>query len=176
MLVKLVKQKEKPTPVTLSIGDGAKDVAMIQAAQVGVGISGKEGQQAVNNSDFAIAQFRFLEDLLLVHGRWNYRRTAKVVLYSFYKNLALVVTLVSYVFLSGLSGTSLYEDYVLAVFNIVLFFPILITGILDRDVSREYVKANPELYNISRLNKDLDFGAVCKEFDRLHICIIFTGI
>jgi magnesium-transporting ATPase (P-type) len=47
--------------------------------QIGVGISGKEGLQAVNNSDIAIAQFRFLKRLLLVHGRWNYRRTAKVV-------------------------------------------------------------------------------------------------
>lgn len=42
----------------LSIGDGANDVAMIQAADVGIGILGKEGRQAVNNSDYAIAQFR----------------------------------------------------------------------------------------------------------------------
>jgi P-type E1-E2 ATPase len=44
----------------LAIGDGANDVAMIQAADVGIGIMGKEGRQAVNNSDYAIAQFRFL--------------------------------------------------------------------------------------------------------------------
>lgn len=50
-----------------------------QEAQIGVGISGKEGRQAVNSSDFAIAQFRFLERLLLVHGRWNYRRISKVL-------------------------------------------------------------------------------------------------
>ena len=42
----------------LAIGDGANDVAMIQAAQIGVGIMGKEGRQAVNNSDYAIGQFR----------------------------------------------------------------------------------------------------------------------
>lgn len=46
--------------------------------QIGVGISGREGRQAVNSSDFAIAQFRFLEPLLLRHGRWNYRRISKV--------------------------------------------------------------------------------------------------
>ncbi len=50
-------------------------------AQIGVGISGREGRQAVNSSDFAIAQFRFLEPLLLKHGRWNYRRISKVILY-----------------------------------------------------------------------------------------------
>ncbi len=46
--------------------------------QIGVGISGKEGRQAVNNSDFAIAQFRFLKRLMLVHGHWDYRRICKV--------------------------------------------------------------------------------------------------
>lgn len=51
---------------------------MIQAAHVGVGISGQEGMQAVMASDFAIAQFRFLTDLLLVHGRWSYHRICKV--------------------------------------------------------------------------------------------------
>lgn len=64
--------------ITLSIGDGANDVSMIQAAHVGVGISGMEGMQAVMASDFAIAQFRFLTDLLLVHGRWSYLRICKV--------------------------------------------------------------------------------------------------
>lgn len=51
---------------------------MIQEAQIGVGISGKEGKQAVNSADFAIAQFRFLKRLLLIHGRWDYRRMSKV--------------------------------------------------------------------------------------------------
>ncbi|KAG2702197.1 hypothetical protein I3760_06G079200 [Carya illinoinensis] len=60
--------------ITLSIGDGANDVSMIQAAHIGIGISGMEGMQAVMASDFAIAQFRFLTDLLLVHGRWSYLR------------------------------------------------------------------------------------------------------
>lgn len=97
--------------ITLSIGDGANDVNMIQKvskfclwqlsislyffyyscdnfyikAHVGVGISGQEGLQAVNASDYAIGQFRFLKRLLLVHGRWSYRRISKVTVYMFYK-------------------------------------------------------------------------------------------
>lgn len=63
--------------ITLSIGDGVNDVSMIQAAHIGVGISGLEGTQAVMASDFAIPQFRFLTDLLLVHGRWSYHRISK---------------------------------------------------------------------------------------------------
>ncbi len=70
--------KDDAKKITLSIGDGANDVSMIQAAHIGVGISGQEGMQAVMASDFAIAQFRFLTDLLLVHGRWSYIRITKV--------------------------------------------------------------------------------------------------
>ncbi|CAL5418026.1 unnamed protein product [Camellia sinensis] len=69
--------KKGAQKITLSIGDGANDVSMIQAAHIGVGISGMEGMQAVMASDFAIAQFRFLTDLLLVHGRWSYLRICK---------------------------------------------------------------------------------------------------
>jgi phospholipid-transporting ATPase len=70
--------KKGARKITLSIGDGANDVSMIQAAHIGIGISGMEGMQAVMASDFAIAQFRFLTDLLLVHGRWSYLRLCKV--------------------------------------------------------------------------------------------------
>ncbi|CAN1852619.1 Phospholipid-transporting ATPase 3 [Linum perenne] len=71
--------KKGARKITLSIGDGANDVSMIQAAHIGVGISGLEGMQAVMASDFAIAQFRYLTDLLLVHGRWSYLRICKDV-------------------------------------------------------------------------------------------------
>lgn len=71
--------------MTLSVGDGANDVAMIQEADVGVGIAGEEGRQAVMSSDYAIGQFRFLQRLILVHGRWSYRRLAETIVNFFYK-------------------------------------------------------------------------------------------
>lgn len=71
--------------ITLSIGDGANDVAMIQEAHVGVGIAGEEGRQAVMSSDYAIGQFRFLTRLVLVHGRWSYRRLSETIANFFYK-------------------------------------------------------------------------------------------
>ena len=73
------------TARTLSIGDGANDVAMIQEAHIGVGIKGEEGVQAVNAADYAIAQFRFLGQLVLQHGRYNYVRMSSVICYMFYK-------------------------------------------------------------------------------------------
>ena len=71
--------------MTLSVGDGANDVAMIQEADVGVGIAGEEGRQAVMSSDYAIGQFRYLQRLILVHGRWSYRRLAETIANFFYK-------------------------------------------------------------------------------------------
>ena len=71
--------------MALSVGDGANDVAMIQEADVGVGIAGEEGRQAVMSSDYAIGQFRYLQRLLLVHGRWSYRRLGECTANFFYK-------------------------------------------------------------------------------------------
>lgn len=85
----------------LSIGDGANDVSMIQEADVGIGISGKEGLQAVMASDYAIAQFRFLTRLLLVHGRWAYMRISEMILLYFYKNVVWLLVLFWYQFDSG---------------------------------------------------------------------------
>ena len=78
---------------SLAVGDGANDVAMITAADVGVGIQGEEGTQAVNSSDYAIGQFRFLVPLLMKQGRRNYIRMSNVVLYIFYKNILFSMTL-----------------------------------------------------------------------------------
>jgi phospholipid-transporting ATPase len=90
LVVKLVKKYSKS--ILLAIGDGANDVSMIQAAHVGIGISGVEGLQAARSADFAISQFRFLKKLLLVHGSWAYQRLSKMIFYYFYKNVALYLT------------------------------------------------------------------------------------
>ena len=74
----------------LAIGDGANDVSMIQSAQVGIGISGEEGMQAVMAADYAISEFRHLEKLLLVHGHWSYMRTSNMILAFFFKNITWV--------------------------------------------------------------------------------------
>jgi phospholipid-transporting ATPase len=90
LVVKLVKKHQKA--ILLAIGDGANDVSMIQAAHIGVGISGMEGLQAARSADVSIGQFRYLRKLLLVHGAWSYQRISKAILYSFYKNIVLYGT------------------------------------------------------------------------------------
>ncbi|XP_021908773.1 phospholipid-transporting ATPase 3 [Carica papaya] len=133
--------------ITLSIGDGANDVSMIQAAHVGVGISGLEGMQAVMASDFAIAQFRFLTDLLLVHGRWSYLRICKVVTYFFYKNLTFTLTQFWFTFRTGFSGQRFYDDWFQSLYNVVFTaMPVIILGLFEKDVGASLSKKYPELY------------------------------
>jgi magnesium-transporting ATPase (P-type) len=146
LVVKLVKDNY-PTAITLAIGDGANDVSMIQAAHIGIGIAGQEGLQAARASDYAIGQFRFLKPLLLVHGRWSYRRIGKLICYSFYKNITLQLTQLWYVFFNGFTGLSLYDSISLMLFNVAFTsLPIIAFAIFDRDVPKEVCMKFPELY------------------------------
>jgi magnesium-transporting ATPase (P-type) len=157
LLVNLVRHHVVPEPVTLAIGDGANDVGMIQEAHIGVGVSGKEGKQAVNASDFAIAQFRFLEELVLIHGRWNFFRMSTVVLFSFYKNAVMAGCLIVYNNQTIYSGTPLFDDWVIAMLNFVCGFPILFLGMFDRCLEKEYIKSHPEVYKPTRDNELITF-------------------
>lgn len=83
-VVRMVKTS-KDKPMTAAIGDGANDVSMIQEANVGLGIFGKEGRNAARSADFAFAKFKFARRILLVHGFLYYTRASSLVQYFFYK-------------------------------------------------------------------------------------------
>uniref|UniRef100_A0A7N8WXR7 Phospholipid-transporting ATPase n=1 Tax=Mastacembelus armatus TaxID=205130 RepID=A0A7N8WXR7_9TELE len=132
-IVDMVKKHVKA--ITLAIGDGANDVGMIQTAHVGVGISGNEGMQATNSSDYSIAQFSYLEKLLLVHGAWSYNRVTKCILYCFYKNVVL------------------YIIEVRAFVSLCYIFtalPPFTLGIFDRPCSQQNMLRFPQLYRITQ--------------------------
>lgn len=144
-VVKLVRSHLRV--MTLAIGDGANDVSMIQVADIGIGISGQEGMQAVMASDFAVSQFRHLSKLLLVHGHWCYTRLSNMILYFFHKNVAYVNLLFWYQFFCGFSGTSMTDYWVLIFFNLLFTSaPPVIYGVLEKDVSAETLMQLPELY------------------------------
>lgn len=133
--------------MALSIGDGANDVAMIQEADVGVGIAGEEGRQAVMSSDYAIGQFRFLQRLVLVHGRWSYRRLAEMTANFFYKNIVWTFALFWYQIYNNFDITYLFDyTYVLLVNLAFTSLPVILMGILDQDVDDKVSLAVPQLY------------------------------
>jgi len=139
--------------VTLAIGDGANDVPMIQAAHVGVGITGREGLAAARASDYSFAQFRFLQPLLLIHGHYDYIRVCRFLLGTFYKCTAFYITQFLFQIFCGWSGTSLYEQWTLSLYNVLFSsIPVLIVGALEKDVEKETLLANPKLYQYGQHN------------------------
>lgn len=145
LVTRLVKSGTGKT--TLAIGDGANDVGMLQEADIGIGISGVEGMQAVMSSDVAIAQFRYLERLLLVHGHWCYRRISSMICYFFYKNITFGFTIFLYEAYASFSAQPAYNDWYLSLYNV--FFssiPVIAMGVFDQDVSARFCLKFPLLY------------------------------
>ncbi|CAR25220.1 aminophospholipid-translocating P4-type ATPase DNF1 [Lachancea thermotolerans CBS 6340] len=175
-VVKLVK--ESLDVMTLAIGDGSNDVAMIQSADVGIGIAGEEGRQAVMSSDYAIGQFRYLTRLLLVHGRWSYKRLAEMIPSFFYKNAIFTLSLFWYGIYSNYDGAYLFEFTYLMFYNLAFTsLPVIFMGIMDQDVSDVVSLLVPQLYRAgimrSEWNQTKFWGYM---FDGLYqsvICFFF---
>ncbi|KIM27890.1 hypothetical protein M408DRAFT_329812 [Serendipita vermifera MAFF 305830] len=145
LTVKLVK--DGCNAMTLSIGDGANDVAMIQEANIGCGLLGLEGSQAAMSADYAFGQFRFLTKLLLVHGRWSYIRVADMHSNFFYKNVIWTFAMFWFLFYNSFDATYLYEYTFILGYN--LFFtslPVIVLGAFDQDINAKASLAFPQLY------------------------------
>lgn len=151
-VVSLVRENLKV--MTLAIGDGANDVSMLQMAEIGVGIAGQEGVQAVMASDFVLGRFRFLKRLLLLHGFWCYDRIARMIVYFFYKNAMFVMLLFWYQLCNGFSGSNAIDDISLILFNLAFTsLPPIIAGIFDQSLCEESVLRRPLLYQWGQLGK-----------------------
>jgi len=132
---------------TLSIGDGANDVPMIQESYVGIGIMGLEGAQAELTSDYAVPRFKHLQRLLFVHGRYALYRNTMCVLYSLYKNACLALIQIIYSYYNGFSGQSFFDSWLLAIFNMVFCsFPPLSMGMFEKDIPEAVLLSDPTLY------------------------------
>ena len=124
-----------PHSKTLAIGDGGNDVSMIMEAHIGVGIYGEEGMRAVQSSDYAIGEFRFLHSLLLFHGRTNYIRNAECILYFFYKNFVFTFLQFVFGFFCNFTGQTIIDDWLITLFNLLFTsLPLGARALLDHDV------------------------------------------
>ncbi|XP_018598718.1 phospholipid-transporting ATPase IG-like isoform X1 [Scleropages formosus] len=157
-IVRMVKSS-KGSPITLSVGDGANDVSMILEAHVGIGIKGKEGRQAVRNSDYAIPKLKHLKKLLLVHGHLYYVRIAHLVQYFFYKNLCFILPQFLYQFYCGYSQLPLYDAAYLTMYNICFTsMPILAYSLFEQHISIDTLLDHAALYREVAKNAMLRWG------------------
>ncbi|KAH8329082.1 hypothetical protein KR074_003510 [Drosophila pseudoananassae] len=197
-LVKVVK--EELNLRTLAIGDGANDVSMIQMADVGVGISGQEGMQAVMAADFTLSRFRYLERLLLSHGYWCYDRLSRMILYFFYKNavggqahlcqdpsLICHSSLQAFVFLifwyqlyCGFSGSIMMDQMYLMLYNLIFTsLPPLAIGVYEKRVPEDLLLKNPYLYKNGRLGvayRPHDFWVILLDALYQSLVIFFVAL
>jgi len=128
------------------IGDGGNDVSMIQAADVGVGIVGKEGMQASLAADFSIVQFSYLSSLLLWHGRNSYQRSAKLSQFVIHRGLIISVIQAVFSSIFFFAPIALYQGWLMVGYATVYTMAPVFSLVLDRDVSEDVALLYPELY------------------------------
>jgi len=139
------------------IGDGGNDVSMIQAADVGIGIVGKEGKQASLAADFSITQFAHLTKLLVWHGRNSYKRSSKLALFVMHRGLIAAIAQAVFSVASGGEPIALYRDWLLVGYATVYTMAPVFSLVLDRDVDEHIANLYPELYRELTLGKSLSY-------------------
>ncbi len=142
---------------TLAIGDGGNDVSMIQAADVGVGIVGKEGKQAAMAADFSILQFSYLVRLMLWHGRNSYKRSAS--LSQFVMHRGLIISIIQAVFSSLFFyvAVSIYTGWLMVGYTTVFTMLPVFSLVLDEDVDPATAFMFPELYRDLQKGRPLSY-------------------
>jgi phospholipid-translocating ATPase len=128
------------------IGDGGNDVSMIQAADVGVGIVGKEGKQASLAADFSVTQFSHLTKLLLWHGRNSYRRSAKLAQFVIHRGLIISVMQAVFSSIFYFAPIALYQGWLMVGYATIYTMAPVFSLVLDRDLNEDLALSYPELY------------------------------
>ncbi|KAL6719609.1 putative aminophospholipid-translocase [Lecanora helva] len=141
----------------LCIGDGGNDVSMIQAADVGVGIVGKEGRQASLAADFSITSFHHLTKLLVWHGRNSYKRSAKLAQFVIHRGLIISICQTFYSIATQFEPHALYRDWLLVGYATVYTMAPVFSLVLDKDVDEGLANLYPELYKELTTGKSLSY-------------------
>lgn len=142
---------------TCAVGDGGNDVSMIQAADAGIGIVGKEGKQASLAADFSITQFSHISKLFLVHGRLSYKRSASLSQFVIHRGLIISIMQAIFSSIFYFSSIALYQGFLMVGYaTVYTMFPVF-SLVLDKDVSPQIAIMYPELYKELTKGRSLSF-------------------
>lgn len=139
------------------IGDGGNDVSMIQAADIGVGIVGKEGHQASLAADFSITQFHHLTKLLVWHGRNSYKRSAKLSLFIIHRGLVVSIAQTIFSISASYQPDALFRDWLIVGYATLYTQLPIFALVLDRDVDETLTNLYPELYKDLKSGRTLNY-------------------
>lgn len=154
------------------IGDGGNDVSMIQAADVGIGIVGKEGRQASLAADFSVTQFCHLTKLLVWHGRNSYKRSAKLGQFVIHRGLIIAVCQTMYNIAGHFDPKGLFKDWLLVGYATVYTTAPVFSLVMDRDVDEQVANLYPELYKELKSGESLSY----KSFFTWVLVSVYQGV
>lgn len=178
LVVRMVR--EMRSALTLAIGDGGNDVSMIQEAHVGVGLFGKEGTQAARAGDYAMSEFKHLQRLMSVHGRYAYIRSSGTINLSFYKNIAFTATQVFFQIFNFASGTTFQDQWIVSFFNVVITAASpLLYGVFERDLDEDTIRRFPQVYASNRGDRLFSVRSVAEYtflYGLWHAITVFFGV
>jgi len=158
----------------LAVGDGQNDVQMLRQADIGIGITGKEGNSAANNSDVAVTGIRELERLIFVTGHYNFHRCTRFSFYMLYKNLVLASVLMFFSITTLFSAQLVINSVLALVFNTLFnFFPIFVFSLFDRDIPESVLLACPRIFR--EYKKRQDAPSTAKQMVLLYLNSIYQG-
>ncbi|KAG4090482.1 putative E1-E2 ATPase [Neocallimastix lanati (nom. inval.)] len=168
-VTKLIKSKIKNC--VCAIGDGGNDVSMIQSADVGIGIVGKEGKQASLAADFSINQFQYLASLLLWHGRNSYKRSAALSQFIIHRGIIIAVIQVVFSVMFYFAPIALYQGLLLVGYSTVFTSGPVFSLVLDKDINYATAMKYPELYKELSKGRSLSF----KTFFQWMLISVYQG-
>ena len=155
IIVKTIKKYTNAR--TAAVGDGGNDVAMIQEADVGIGIVGKEGLQASLAADYSIKEFKTLSGLLLWWGRIAYKNTSMVANFVIHRGLIISFNQFIFSLIFYYNAVALYNGMLCFGYSTIFTCTPSISILLDRDVDRENVLKFPTLYQVLLKGRELNF-------------------
>ena len=141
---------------TAAVGDGGNDVAMIQEADVGIGIVGKEGLQASLAADYSILEFNYLNKLLLWFGRISYKNTSMMAKFIIHRGLIISFNQFIFSCIFYFNPVPLYSGFLSFGYSTIFTSLPCICVLLDQDVNKDNVLTFPTLYKLLLKGRELN--------------------